>query len=169
LDVQKEIHAGIFTVMDGTVCGNGAGPRTMIPVEKDLMLASADSTAIDAVAAKMMGFDPMALKYIKIAHEEGLGIGRPEEIRIVGEDITDENWGFSVGDNAASTVGKFLWFGPFKQIQKLFFHTPLVNIFILGSYVYHDFLYWPLKARPLMDAFKKDSKWGVLFDQYPNS
>ncbi len=45
LDIQKEIHRGIFTVMDGTICGNGPGPRTMIPVEKDLILASGDCTA----------------------------------------------------------------------------------------------------------------------------
>ncbi len=167
LNVQKEIHAGIFTVMDGTVCGNGPGPRTMIPVEKDLMLASGDSTAIDAIAAKMMGFDPMSLKFIRIAHENGLGVGDPAGIEIVGEDISGENWGFSVGDNAASSVGKVLWFGPLKHIQKLFFHTPLVYAFILGSYVYHDYLYWPLKARPAMDEFKKTSKWGQLFDRYP--
>ncbi len=102
LAIQKEIHAGIFTVMDGTVCGNGPGPRTMIPVEKDLMLASGDCTAIDAVAAKMMGFDPMQLRFIRIAHESGLGKGRPEEIQILGDDVSRENWGFSVGNNAAS-------------------------------------------------------------------
>ncbi|MFQ5433166.1 MAG: DUF362 domain-containing protein, partial [Nitrospinota bacterium] len=55
LAIQKEIHTGIFTVMDGTICGSGPGPRTMIPVEKDYMLAGSDSVAIDAVAAKMMG------------------------------------------------------------------------------------------------------------------
>src|SRR5882724_2866723 len=29
VSMQKELHPGIFTAMDGTVCGNGAGPRTM--------------------------------------------------------------------------------------------------------------------------------------------
>ena len=56
LAIQKEIHAGVFAVMDGTTAGNGPGPRTMFPVEKNLILASADQVAIDAVAAKMMGF-----------------------------------------------------------------------------------------------------------------
>ena len=78
--------------MDGTVCGNGPGPRTMIPVEKDLSLASGDSVAIDAVAAKMMGFDPMTLDFIRIGHESGLGRGRIEEIDVVGHDISHENW-----------------------------------------------------------------------------
>jgi uncharacterized protein (DUF362 family) len=167
LAIQKEIHSGIFTVMDGTVCGKGPGPRTMIPVEKDLMLASGDSTAIDAVAAKMMGFDPMSLKYIRIAHESGLGKGALEEIEVVGEDISQHNWGFTVGNNAASAVGNFIWFGPLKPLQKLFFRTPLVYAFVFGSFFYHDFIYWPLKAKPQMHAFKKTSKWGKLFDQYP--
>ena len=52
LAIQKEIHEGIFTVMDGTFCGNGPGPRTMIPIQKGILLASSDSVAIDAVAAK---------------------------------------------------------------------------------------------------------------------
>jgi len=169
LTIQKEIHAGIFTVMDGTVCGNGPGPRTMIPVEKDLMLASADSTAIDAVAAKMMGFDPLQLKFIRIAHKSGLGKGRLDEIRIVGEDVSAENWSFTVGNNAASAVGNIIWFGPLKPLQKLFFRTPLVYMFVFGSFFYHDFIYWPLKAKHQMEAFKKTSKWGTLFDSYPQS
>jgi uncharacterized protein (DUF362 family) len=32
LAIQKEIHPGLFAVMDGTTCGNGPGPRTMYPV-----------------------------------------------------------------------------------------------------------------------------------------
>lgn len=167
LAIQKEIHTGIFTVMDGTVAGNGPGPRTMIPVDKDLMLASADSTAIDAVAAKLMGFDPENLAFIRIAQASGLGVGRLADIEVKGEDISGENWHFTVGNNAASRVGKFIWFGPLKPIQKLFFHTPLVYIFVFGSFFYHDYIYWPLKARPQIEAFKKTSKWGQLFDSYP--
>jgi hypothetical protein len=56
LAIQKEIHAGVFAMMDGTTAGNGPGPRTMYPVVKNVILASADQVAIDAVAAKMMGF-----------------------------------------------------------------------------------------------------------------
>lgn len=167
LVIQKEIHRGIFTVMDGTVAGSGPGPRTMTPVEKDLMLASGDCTAIDAVAAGLMGFDPMSLRFIRIAHEAGLGMGRLDGIRIKGKDVTGENWGFTVGNNPASAVGKFIWFGPLKPLEKLFFRTPLVYAFVFGSFFFHDFVYWPLVAKPRMEAFKKTSKWGKLFDQYP--
>lgn len=163
LAIQKEIHSGIFAVMDGTTAGNGPGPRTMIPVQKDILLASADQVAIDAVAAKLMGFDPMSIKYIRLAHERGLGCGDPRDITIVGEDISNVNWNFSVGDNGASLVGDLLWFSPLKKFQNLFFRTPLVNLFIFGSEAYHDYYRWPLKDRLIFREWVKTSPWGELF------
>lgn len=166
LRLQKEIHTGIFTVMDGTTAGNGPGPRTMIPVEKDFILAGGDSVAVDAVAANMMGFDPMKIDYIRLAHEEGLGVGIIEEIEIVGEDISGINYGFSVGDNAASRVGDFIWFGPLRRLQKLFFQTPLLYLFVFASYFYHDCLWYPLKGKRLVEKWMVASKWGRLFKAY---
>jgi uncharacterized protein (DUF362 family) len=166
LAIQKEIHSGIFAIMDGTTAGNGPGPRTMIPVVKDYILASADQVAIDAVAAKMMGFDPMKLEYIRVAHEDGLGTGDPRDIDIVGDDISGESWGFHVGDNLASHAGDMLWFGPLKSVQKLFFHTPLVNAFIFASEAYHDYYRWPVKDRRTFETWKAETAWGRLFDDY---
>jgi uncharacterized protein (DUF362 family) len=167
LAIQREIHAGLFAVMDGTTAGDGPGPRTMRPVTKNVMLASADQVAIDAVAAAMMGFDPMAIEYIRLADEQGLGHGRREDIEVVGDvALADERWGFSVGDNGASRVGDLLWFGPLKRFQKLFFHTPLVNLFVLGSEVYHDYYRWPLRDRGVYEQWREATPWGRLFDHY---
>ena len=166
LAIQQEIHSGLFAVMDGTTAGNGPGPRTMIPVVKDIMLAGADQVAIDAVAAKLMGFDPMKLDYIRLAHEDGLGVGDPRDIEIVGDDISRESWGFSVGDNAASRVGDLMWFGPLKPLQKLFFHTPLVKLFVLGSEAYHDYYRWPKRDRLTFERWLHGTPWGALFDAY---
>jgi len=168
LAIQKEIHPGIFTVMDGTFCGNGPGPRTMIPVEKGLVLASSDSVAIDAVAAKIMGFDPMKIGYIRIAHEDGLGVGDIKEINIKGLDISEMDFGFSVGNNFASRFGNLFWFSPLKRIQKLLFHTPLVYLFVFGSYLYHDRVWWPFVGTHLMDEIKANTKWGRFFEEFPS-
>ncbi|CAN5345513.1 hypothetical protein BH11MYX1_BH11MYX1_23120 [soil metagenome] len=167
LAIQKEIHAGLFAVMDGTTAGDGPGPRTMRPVIKNVMLASEDQVAIDAVAASMMGFDPMSLKYIRMANEQGLGHGKREDIEIVGDvELADQKWGFSVGDNGASMVGDLMWFGPLKKFQKLFFHTPLVNLFVMGSEAYHDYYRWPLRDRRVFEQWKEQTEWGRLFDRY---
>jgi hypothetical protein len=170
LHIQKEIHSGLFAVMDGTTAGDGPGPRTMRPVIKDVILASADQVAIDAVAASMMGFDPMGIEYISLAHEQKLGKGRRDEIEIVGDvELADQRWGFSVGDNGASMVGDLMWFGPLKRFQKLFFHTPLVKMFVLGSEVYHDYYRWPLRDRKIFEAWRSETHWGQLFDLYQSN
>jgi len=169
LAIQKEIHPGIFTLMDATFAGNGPGPRTMIPVEKGLILASSDSVAIDAVAAKIMGFDPMKIDYIRFAHEDGLGVGRIEEIEVLGEDIKEMNFQFSVGDNLASRVGDLAWFGPLRRFQRLFFHTPLVWLFIMGSYIYHDWIWWPLVGKGCMKTIESNTEWGRFFASYPGN
>jgi uncharacterized protein (DUF362 family) len=166
LAIQKEIHAGIFAVMDGTTAGDGPGPRTMRPVVKNLMLASDDQVAIDAVAARLMGFDPLDIGYVRIAHEDGLGTGDPREIELVGDDVSGESWGFRVGDNSASLVGNLLWFSPLKRFQKLFFRTPLVHLFILGSEVYHDYYRWPLRDRKVFERWSRETEWGKLFQDY---
>lgn len=167
LAIQREIHPGIFAVMDGTTAGNGPGPRTMVPEIKNVMLAGADQVAIDAVAARLMGFDPLSIDYIRIAHEDGHGIGDPREIEVVGDsEIADESWGFSVGDNGVSRVGDLIWFGPLKRIQKLFFHTPLLHLFVFGSEAYHDYYRWPLRDRKVFEKWRDGTPWGELFTRY---
>jgi len=169
LAIQKEIHPGIFTVMDATFCGNGPGPRTMTPVEKGLILAGADSVAIDAVTAKIMGFDPMKIDYIRLAHEDGLGVGRMEEIEVLGEDIAAMNFHFTVGNNLASRFGNLFWYSPLRKMQKFFFHTPLVYLFVMGSYLYHDGFWWPLVGKRRMEAIKANTAWGRFFADYQTS
>jgi uncharacterized protein (DUF362 family) len=165
LAIQKEIHSGIFTVTDGTIAGNGAGPRTMIPVVKNYMLASADSVAIDAISARMMGFDPMNICCIRTAHEQGLGVGRYEEIEVVGEDISEVNFHFQQTDNPVSKIGKLFWFGPLRFLQHLMFHTPIVYLFVFGSFLYHDYLWWPIEGKRRMRQIA-DTEWGRLFHSY---
>jgi len=166
LAIQKEIHTGVFAVMDGTTVGNGPGPRTMYPVIKDYLLASADQVAIDAVAAKMMGFDPLGIEYIRVAHEDRLGVGDPREIEVVGADVSKESWGFAVGNNGVSLFGNLAWFGPLRGMQKLFFRTPMVHLFIFGSEAYHDYYRWPLKDRAVFEHWKEHTHWGGLFQRY---
>jgi hypothetical protein len=166
LAIQKEIHTGVFALMDGTTAGNGPGPRIMEPVQKNVILGSGDQTAIDAVAAKMMGFDPMTIDYIRIAHEQGLGVGDPREIEVVGDDISGESWGFEVGKSLHSFMGYLAWFGPTKVLQKAVLHTPLVHVANFWSEAYHDYYHWPTKEKKIYEQWLKESPWGHLFQEY---
>jgi hypothetical protein len=166
LAIQKEIHPGIFAVMDGTTAGNGPGPRTMTPVVKNVILASADQVAIDAVAAKMMGFDPLSIGYIRLAHERGLGVGDPREIALVGDDVSGESWGFQVGQSFHRFLAWLSWYGPTRVLQKLIFRTPIVIIPQLVSEINHDYIHWPLKEKHIYERWRQETPWGQLFQRY---
>ncbi|MHB0856194.1 MAG: DUF362 domain-containing protein [Anaerolineae bacterium] len=166
LKIQKHIHPGIFAVMDGTTAGNGTGPRIMEPVAKNVILASGDQVAIDAIAAKLMGFDPLQIGYIRLAHEQGLGVGDPREISVVGDDISGENWQFKVGVNLHRALGWLSWYGPTKFLQRLLFHTPLVHATSFVSEAYHDYYRWPLRERRVFERWRSEAPWGRLFAEY---
>ncbi len=166
LAIQKEIHPGIFALMDGTTAGNGAGPRMVQPVVKNVLLASADQVAIDAVAARLMGFDPLGIKYISLAHEQGLGVGDVRQIELAGDDISGENWGFKVGYNSHSFLAWLAWYGPTKALQKLVLRTPLVVVPTIIGEIEQDALYWPLKYRSLAEKWGRETTWGELFQRY---
>lgn len=166
LTIQKEIHPGVFAVMDGTVAGDGAGPRTMIPRVKNMLLASADQVAIDAISAKMMGYDPMKIPFIRIAHDRGLGIGDPKQIDVVGEDISNVNFKFSTHKSPVIMGDQLFRKGALKFVEPWLFHTKLFNAAIFGSEFYHDYFWYPLVGKKRIAEFNK-TEWGKLFNRYP--
>ena len=166
LMIQQDIHPGIFAVMDGTFAGDGPGPRAMRWHEKDILLASADQVAIDAVSAKLQGFDPMSLRFIRAAHERGLGVGDPKQIEIVGYDINQESaWNFKQTDTFASKGQKMIYHGPLKPLENLLLRTPLAPWSFFASNFYHNVYWYPFVGRPRVEAALK-TKWGQLFKEY---
>ena len=171
LMIQKKIHRGVFAVMDGTFAGDGPGPRCMTPHVKNILLASDDQVAIDATAAKLMGMDPLSIKFIRLAHERGLGCGDPRDIEIVGDvDAAKENWHF-VGPfqkmTFASRMQHKIYWGPLKKPLEWSLKTILAPWSYIASVVYHDSLWYPLNAKKHMENVL-GSEWGRLFRNWEN-
>jgi len=166
LIIQKKIYSKIFSTVDGTVCGDGAGPRTMIPRIKNYILAGYDQVAVDTVVAKMMGFEPLKLPAIRMAHDEGLGCGDFDQIEIIGEDVSKLNWNFKVkrsiviwGDQMVRKGALQFLYPLFKS--ELFFQGP-----IYASMIYHDMFWYPTIGKHIIKKFLK-TEWGQLFASYP--
>jgi uncharacterized protein (DUF362 family) len=163
--MQKELHPGIFAVMDGTVCGDGAGPRTMEPKVKDYILASSDSVALDAVAAKMMGFEPMDIPYIRMCHERGLGTGELSQIEIAGEDISGVDFGFESKRSFVIWGDQMIRKGFLRPLEKILLHSPLVVWAPFASNVYHDCIWYPTIGKKKIKKFAR-TDWGRLWENY---
>lgn len=74
-----------FCVMDGTVGLEGNGPKIGRPRVCDLVLASANAVALDATAARIMGFDPHLIAHIAEAERRGLGTLAESGIEVLGD------------------------------------------------------------------------------------
>jgi len=138
----------------------------MVPHITNYILASADQVAIDAIAAKMMGFEPLDLKFIRLAHEAGLGCGDPKEIDIVGEDISEVNFHFQKDKNTLASKGqKLIYWGPLKPLEKVLLRSFITPWSYVASVIFHDYMWHPFIGRRRTKQILK-TDWGQLFRQY---
>jgi len=167
LMIQKKIHRGVFAVMDGTFAGDGPGPRCMVPHVKNVLLASSDQVAIDAVAAKLMGFDPLRdCKFVRLAHDLGLGTGDVRDIEFVGDvDAAQENWNFEgpfKNMTFASKNQHRIYWGPLKKPVEWSLKTWLAPWAYVASVMYHDMFWYPFNGQAHINSALR-SDWGKLF------
>jgi len=165
LALQLQLHPHRFAVLDGTVCGDGAGPRTMQPRIQNYLIAGSDLLAVDATAARLMGFDPLSIPHMALAHALGLGCGDPDHIEIVGDDISQVNFGFRSQINLALWGDQVLVRGPFRVLERLLLHSRFHALVPVLSALYHDVLWYNLVGRPRLTQFLR-SDWGRVFLSY---
>src|SRR6267378_777948 len=164
--MQRELHPNVFAVMDGTVMGDGAGPRTMIPTVGNLILASADQVAIDAIAAQIMGFDPLSIPYLRMCQERGLGVADPRKIELVGDtELASTSMGFKTSRSLVIWGDQLIRRGPLRPLKRLLLHSPLVVWAPFASNVYHDLLWYPTVGAARIREFSR-TPWGRLFETY---
>jgi len=154
--------------MDGTFVGDGPGPRAMWVQEKDLILASADQVAIDAVSAYLQGFNPLELKFIRLAHDRGLGIGDIKQIQILGDvDLDQIRWRARTGETFASRGQKMIYHGPLKPFESFLLRTPIAPWSYAASQAYFDYFWYPFVGNKRVEEALQ-TKWGRLFAEYGN-
>jgi uncharacterized protein (DUF362 family) len=83
VDIHKAVKTHL-TVMDALKAMEGLGPRLGASVPMNLILASADVVALDAVACMVMDIDPGEVETIRLAGTQGIGRSSPEDIEVAG-------------------------------------------------------------------------------------
>jgi uncharacterized protein (DUF362 family) len=157
LAVERELCPGVFTVMDGVFAGEGPEPRNLEPHEENVILASSDPVALDSVALTLMGFDPMEAGYVRMAHEAGIGTGAPEEIELVGDDISGMRFRFRIVKPAGARLVRVL--------ERVASGTVLEPAARFVSTVYHDwYRYLAFGEERIKRAMR--GEWGKVFEGY---
>lgn len=152
-----------FAVMDATVCLEGNGPKSGIPKVADRVLASGDLVAIDAVAAKVMGFDPRAIGHLAECVAAGLGVSDLARIAVVGDDDLTLNLGFIPAQhNLVSRVELALRHR--AALRRIFFDTAVFGLCCRATLVYYAAWYYALgigraRRNRILDETPYGAQW----------
>jgi intein/homing endonuclease len=165
--LQKTISHSEFVVTDGTVVGDGAGPRTMEPKIGNLLIATHDMVSADAVQTRLMGIPQEKVKKLQIAEELGLGDASRDRIEIVGD---FESWedlpNLHLSTGKSPVIAWNRGFLKFPGMEQLIFRSPLMWLPIQLSGLYHDGIWLPLFGKKWVDWFLEETEWGELWKKY---
>ncbi|MBI3696208.1 MAG: DUF362 domain-containing protein, partial [Acidobacteria bacterium] len=75
-------HPADYAILGGSWGVEGDGPYWpgARSVHHNVIVAGADTVAVDSVGASVMGFDPVNIRHLPLAADKGFGIWAPESI-----------------------------------------------------------------------------------------
>ena len=126
-DVTKFIDPKLI-VMDGRIGLESDGPIAGLPKKLGLVLIGNNSVASDAVACRVMGFDPAQVEHIMYAHKRGLGPINMTGIKLTGLALKDAYDPFEpAGEDIISKLERLINPHPFwsKLVYKSFLFTTM--------------------------------------------
>lgn len=162
LALRRELHPRLVTMLDMTVVGFGIRLGSLQPVSSHVLLASADPVALDAVAVRMMGYDPLGVDYLRLCHERSLGIAVAAEIELLGqpESLRD---GLEFGDGTVVRTDQVADLG--RQLPAALQTFPGARRIGRARRLAADWLWTHLVGRQQWRRFAT-SPWGHLFAAY---
>ena len=110
----------IMNVLDGQIAMEGHGPSSGPAKRMDLIIASKDAIALDAVATKIMGVNPYSVFTNKLGEKRKLGIANLKEIDVVGKQIEEVKSKFAMPERFIRWVpiGRFWKLGTKQPVYK---------------------------------------------------
>jgi hypothetical protein len=100
-----------------------------------------------------------------MCHDMKLGCANPPDIEIVGEDISNVNFGFQAKKSFVIWGDQMIRKGFLRPFEKVLLHSPLVVWAPFASNVYHDLFWYPTVGNNRIKAFAQ-TEWGKLFEKY---
>ena len=153
-----DLCAGSLVVADATIFGDGAGPTTNRPSFQNVLLASTDPVALDAVAAHLGGLDLHQVPHLRQCAAAGLGRCELSEIDVLGEDISGKSFAASPVRNLANLAEAPHRSALSRRLARSWTRAGLDRF-------YETWVWAPLRARPTLRRFER-TPWGRLFASY---
>ncbi len=122
--VARELMPRLGAVLDGTLWGveRASGGRQC--VARNILLAGTDAVAVDAVAMRLAGIEPMRVPWVRLCRDRGFGRATAAEIQIVGRtDLLNLDFGLldlELGPKASLPRGGQVsgWAAPLTRLME---------------------------------------------------
>ena len=92
-DAQGRLHdtpqRRVYSIVDGIIGGDRNGPLTPDPVPAGILIGGENFLAVDLVATRLMGFDPLKLslyRHLLLEAKPGYGLRRPADVVVFSEE-----------------------------------------------------------------------------------
>jgi uncharacterized protein (DUF362 family) len=116
-----------FAMMDATIALEGNSPKSGMPKVVNRLLASGDCVALDALAAKIMGFNPAGIPHLSECAAAGLGVADVARVTVTGDDDLALNLRFiPARHNVVSWFELVLRRRPL--LRRIFFETAVFSL-----------------------------------------
>jgi hypothetical protein len=93
----------------------------------------------------------MPLKFIRLAHQAGLGVRDPRETDVAGDDVSGEDGHFMREQNTFAGRGQqLIYWRPLKPLEKSLLRTALAPWFDAASILCHDHQWYPFVGKRLV-------------------
>ena len=106
-----------LVITDGSIGGEGSGPLSCSPVDAKTIIATNDVVAADAIACKIIGYNPFEVAHVKMGHDTGLG---------------DANVSFELSQLSQTHPKDGKWMKP-EPLVTLFYETLCEAVLLLPS------------------------------------
>lgn len=94
-----------LTIMDGIVAMEGNGPSGGTTRPLDMVLAGTDCVSLDSTVTQLLGLPRNRLWTTRVGVEQGIGIGDPDRIEILGPPLSD----LTVSHFVLPDTGDLVW------------------------------------------------------------
>jgi len=113
-EIGKQGRSSIFSVIDGIIGGENNGPLMPDPVKSGILLGGKNLLAVDIVATRLMGFNPMKVKmykYLLNNSDFDFGVKSIDEIEVLSNNPEWRNCLDNSNDTFLEFVPPYGWIG----------------------------------------------------------
>ncbi len=158
-EINFQVKHTVCTLVDGTVCMEGSGPKVGIPRIANVLFGGFDRVAVDSAVLEFMKMDHNLAPHVKKSEERGVG---SMQFEISGDEFVPEQFELpEKGKDVVAKVESILRKIPL--IGKVLYWPPIANVLGYIGTQYNRKVWMNIVGKKYIKILKKHPDYGAEF------